>query len=251
MIRFISHFIKIIIAFIISLLFSSCQQKIELGDAFSSIEGSENIISEKRDLSGFTKIDVGQAINIELMQGDSFLVEVETNDNVMPYLATEVSGSTLKIFYDKKFNSIKNTETKVKITLPELLAIESSSASTVKSQTIFLGSKITIKASSASNLDFDLEYDIVNVDASSASEITLKGLALESNFEASSASIIDAKDLKSNKVEANSSSAGNITVFPIKELTANASSGSVVTLKNKPQFETVKSSSGGSIDKSY
>jgi hypothetical protein len=96
-----------------------------------------------------------------------------------------------------------------------------------------------------------LEYDVVNVDASSASNLTLKGLALENYFESSSASVIDAQALKANMVEAEASSGSNIYVFPIKQLTAKASSGSVITLKNQAQSETVKTSSGGSIDRSY
>jgi hypothetical protein len=251
MIRFISHFIKIIIGFILSLLFSSCQHKIELGDAFSSIEGSETIISEKRNLSDFDKIDVSQAINVELTQGKTFFVEVETNDNIMPYLSTEVSGGTLKIYYNKKFNSFRNTDTKIKITMPELEKISASSASSVVSKSNFSGNKIQMKTSSASTVEMTLEYDVVNVDASSASNLTLKGLALENYFESSSASVIDAQALKANMVEAEASSGSNIYVFPIKQLTAKASSGSVVTLKNKAESETVKTSSGGSIDRSY
>lgn len=233
-----------------SLLVTSCQHKVEVGDLFSSIEGSENIISENRQVSDFDKIKVGQAIQVEIVQANNFEVEVEVNDNIMPYLKTEVSNGELKIFYSKKFNSFKNVDALVKIKMPEIKKIKASSASSVASKGIITGNDLQIDASSAASVDLNLNIDDMAVDASSASSIALKGLALYSNFEASSAATINAKKLKSNEVIAEVSSGSIISTWPILKLKAEASSGGVIEYFNAPTEDLKKkASSGGSIEK--
>lgn len=250
MIRFIINLIQALIGLILSLLFASCQYKIDVDDVFSSIEGSEKITTENRQLSGFIEIKVSQAIQVELIQANIFEVFVEANDNIMPHLKTEVSSGELKIYYDKTFKSFKNVDAKVKIKMPFLNKINASSASTVTSNEGFTGKNLQINTSSAASVKLYVEYDDIAADASSASSVSLKGMSLSSQFKASSAATIQAKDLKSNNVSAKSSSAGVIRVWPILKLDAKASSGGIIYYFNDPTDNLIKkSSSGGSVSK--
>lgn len=250
MIRFISYFIQLIVGLLLSLLVSSCQYKVDVNDVFSSLEGSENIISESRRLSNFTEIIVGQAIQVEITQSDNYDVIVETNDNVMPYLKTEILGDKLKIYYSKKFSGFNNVESKVKIKMPYLSKISASSASNIVSKNTFTGDNLQIKVSSAASVDLDAEYDDVAIDASSASTVSVRGMSLNAHLETSSAAVINTKNLKSNMVKADASSAGSINCWPILRLDAKASSGGVVNYYNVPQENSkMKKSSGGSITK--
>ena len=72
----------------------------------------------------------------------------------------------------------------VRVKIKELKEIESSSASSIKSNSVFKGNNLNIIASSASTIDMEVEYENINVEASSTSDITLKGktLKLETNF---------------------------------------------------------------------
>ena len=66
----------------------------------------------------------------------------------------------------------------------ELKEIESSSASSIKSNTVFKGNNLNIIASSASTIDMEVEYENITVEASSTSDIMLRGktLKLETNL---------------------------------------------------------------------
>ena len=250
MIRFISYLIHLIIGLIMSLLFTSCHYKVEVDEVFSSMEGSENIISETRNVSDFDKIKVSQAIQVEIIQANTFDVEVEVNDNIMPYLKTEVSNGELKIFFSKKFNSFRNVDALVKIKMPHLKSVKASSATGVTSKGLFAGDDLQIDVSSAASVKMQTQYDDIAVDASSASSVELSGLSLFTAFEASSAASIDAKDLKANEVKADVSSGANISTWPIILLDADASSGGSIKYYNSPSKDLKKSaSSGGRIDK--
>ncbi len=62
--------------------------------------GDRDIIVEDRKVSGFDKILIGGAGRIILTQGNSESLSVETDDNLVEYIKTEVNGDTLEIGFE-------------------------------------------------------------------------------------------------------------------------------------------------------
>ena len=60
-------------------------------------KGSGKIVTEKRSLSGFKGVDVGGVFQVEITAGKEFAVEVETDDNLLPLIKTEVNNGVLEI----------------------------------------------------------------------------------------------------------------------------------------------------------
>jgi hypothetical protein len=135
----------------------------------------------------------------------------------------------------------------VRVKIKELKEIESSSASSIKSNSVFKGNNLNIIASSASTIDMEVEYENITVEASSTSDIKLKGKSLKFETNASSASSIDAAELMSNEVFAESSSASNIKVHAIVKLDAKAESAGTIASVKKPREFRGKETSGGEI----
>lgn len=61
------------------------------------VRGSGEIIVEYRDVSSFDKILVSGAGRVFITQGDSESLSIETDENLMEYIKTEVKGDTLEI----------------------------------------------------------------------------------------------------------------------------------------------------------
>src|SRR5437762_1130357 len=72
---------------------------------FNGIKGSGNTITEKRGLSGFKAVDVGGIFKVEITAQKDFAVEIETDDNLLPLIETEVEDGVLKIESDKRLSS--------------------------------------------------------------------------------------------------------------------------------------------------
>lgn len=189
----------------------------------TGIEGSGTLKSERRDVSGFSKIDAGGAVNLEIAAQRDFNVSIEADDNLLEQIKTEVDGDTLKI-YTKGNISTKNS-VKVTISMPEVKALNVSGASTA----------------AVSNV----ETNSLNLIASGASRIKISGEIKNLELEASGASTINAEELKVEDVAAEASGASSVTVAPTGELKADASGASSVyytgALKN-----IVQNSSGAS-----
>ena len=62
-----------------------------------AVPGSGDPAEETREVSDFRKVDMGAVGTLYIEVGDREALRVEADDNVLPYLETEVRGDTLKI----------------------------------------------------------------------------------------------------------------------------------------------------------
>ena len=63
----------------------------------SLVRGSGNVISEDRDVSGFSKISLSGSGSLYIEQGNEESLTIKAEDNLVPLIRTEVSGNTLSI----------------------------------------------------------------------------------------------------------------------------------------------------------
>jgi Putative auto-transporter adhesin, head GIN domain len=190
---------------------------------FSGVKGSGIIKTEKREVTGFKQIDVSGAIEVEINAQNDFSVNVETDDNLLEYVKTEVSGETLKIY--TKGISFRRSKVKVFISMPELTGTEVSGASKVNAQNI--------------------KTEKFTLDVSGASKIELSGEANNLTIDSSGASKINAENLKVANANVDVSGASHITVNATEEVRAEASGASKVNYVGEPK-NVIKDVSGAS-----
>ena len=74
----------------------------------AQIRGNGEITKQQHSVGNFDAITVGGARTVELTQGDSFSVEVETDSNIQEYVTVEVKNNTLVLgFNTKKIKIVK------------------------------------------------------------------------------------------------------------------------------------------------
>lgn len=193
----------------------------------TGIKGSGNMKSETRGLSGFKKIKAGGAVKLDVAVQKDFSVSVETDDNLLALVTTQVNGDTLVI--GSKENISPSSMTKVTISMPDLVDLDLSGAST--------GAITSVKT------------DSLRVDLSGASRIKLDGDVKSFSAVASGASNIDAENLKAENARANSSGASTVTVTASGDADLNASGASTVIYTGEPKNLKQNSSGASSIKK--
>jgi hypothetical protein len=232
-----------LIVLLLMLSLTSCNGNLNLIDG---IDGSGNVVTEKRNIeTPFTKIQASTGVEVILEQGSPSEVEVEVDDNLMKYIVTRVENGTLILKIDGNINTMESAIVRVKTKTIE--GLESSSGASIKSISKLSGTSLTLKTSSGSTIQADLEYEKVSCESTSGSEIKLSGKALALETISSSGSEIDAKDLAANEITAQSTSGSNTTVNPIVLLNAKASSGSSIEYVKKPKKVIKEENSGGSV----
>lgn len=224
---------------------TSCNLNANFGNG---IDGSGNVITEKRNINQeFTKITASTGVNVIVEQGSPTEVEVETDDNLIEYVVTEVENGTLKVKIEGNINLM--TTINVRVKTKSISNLESSSGSSITSKNILNGTSIALKSSSGSEIDVELEYENVNCESTSGSDLKVSGKTLRLETKSSSGSEINASNLAANEVYAQSTSGSTTTVKPIVKLSAKASSGSSIDYVQEPKNVSKEETSGGSVSK--
>lgn len=240
MIKFIILCTKVIIVAVVALLFSSCKQ------VFEGIKGNGNVQTEQRKISEpFTKISVSRGLEVIVEQGDVVKVEVEADENLLKHITTKVENGTLVISSDENIYSAEKEV--VRVTMPTIEGLETSSGSNLSSASALKGSKMYVKSSSGSEIDVTAEFDTISSESTSGSNITLSGKALKFTSASSSGSEIEAGNLLANEVVSQSTSGSSTNVNPRVSLNAKASSGSSIEYTNTPKTIVKEETSGGSV----
>jgi hypothetical protein len=185
--------------------------------------GSGNVVTEKREVSGFTGVDVGGAFKVEIVAGKEYSVEVEADDNLVPLVRTEVEGGVLKIETEKRISS--KSELKIRISAPDIDSLESSGVSGIK----LSGVKNTA----------------LNVQSSGASKINVEGTTGNLTVDVSGASTVDAANLQAENSNVDASGACSVTVNASNEVEAHASGASKIRYTGTPK-NVIKKTSGAS-----
>ncbi len=210
--------------------------------------GSGKIISEKRTVGNFTGINVSNAFEVEVKIGPVQEVTVDADDNLIKYIQTEVSGSSLRIKTEDLHN-LHNAHLKVYITTPEVKAITASAAASVKVlDLVKAAGALSFDVSSAAHIEAEVDAPEVKAGASSAGSVTLRGKTKNCKAEASSGAVIKASDLLSENTDVSVSSGATARVYASVSLVVEASSGGAVMYYGAANVKQ-STSSGGSVKK--
>ena len=211
----------------------------------AQVSGNGKVVKEERNLSGFHEIAVKNAIKLVITQGNTEKVVVETDENIQPYLVTEVVNGSLNIGMKGNINQVNTLN--VYVTAKELSSLESSSAAKIISEGSIKAKDMTISSSSGSAVKLEINCQQLKVKTSSGSSISLAGSTQSIDTESSSGASLNAAEVKAERGEMEASSGASVQVQVTKESKARASSGAHITVKGNPAIRDSDSSSGGSV----
>lgn len=94
-----------------------------------TIKGSGNVVTEDRDVSGFDSVALLGFGRVIITQGDEESLTVETDDNLMQYIETEVRGGTLELGFTEDDILLDPSDSIIfRLSLIDLAALDSSGA---------------------------------------------------------------------------------------------------------------------------
>lgn len=218
--------------FLLACLFPSCR----------NIHGSGNLVTESRNLSNFEAVDVGGIAEVTYVPGDSYLVEVTADDNIIERVETKLKGQTLHIGM-KSVANYSDVTVRVKISAPRLSKVDCSGASSFSNQGVWRSTeRLVAEGSGASNLELVLDAPQVKLHTSGAASIKASGQTRSTDLGASGSGSISAFDLLSENMKAEASGAGTVKGHASVQLDAHASGAGSVRYRGTP---SVKSSTSG------
>ena len=234
--------------FTLPLLVASVVILIVACSATDCIKGSGNMTSEDRNVSGYSKLDVGGCFEVKITQGNTESLRIEAEDNIIKHVVTEVQNGVLHIHLDKSICKVK--ELIVFVNVKTLDAIKASGAAEIKTTNQLNNSdKFDLKISGAGEADMDIETKLLTTKISGAGELKLKGKADTHAVDISGAGEVNAYNFMVNKYALDLSGASECFINVSEELSVTASGASEVNYKGNPTKVSKETSGASEINK--
>lgn len=211
--------------------------------------GNKNVIRETRELPTFTGINTGGAVSVIIEISDKQSVIVETDENLLDKVKTEVKGDVLYI----KSNNLKNpSKLNVYVTVPDLEKILASGASDVKSLSFIENNEFHLESSGAASVTLNsVKFDYLESNISGAADVKLVGSATTHNLTVSGAGNFKGKGLVTQKtiyaVSGASDASLNVTDEVVGEKKGVASVSYTGNPNSSIQTDDTKTSSGSYV----
>lgn len=192
-------------------------------------------------VADFDRIEVGEAIIVNVAYSENFSIEAEGDRRNLDDLIVSKNGNSLVV----RFNRFDRRQyaTYVKITLPVLYGVDFSGAVNAQVSGFDLVNRMDISLSGASLAQLSLDATEIHFSLSGASQLRLNGAGdlLEGNI--SGASILTAFEYLTDKTELILSGASSAKVSVADQLKGSASGASLVLYRGNPQLSIEASGS--------
>lgn len=200
---------------------------------FQKVSGNGNIKKETRNASGYTEVSTSGSWDVMIAYGESNTIEVEGDENLLPYIETKVEGNKLSI--KSKNNTNLNTRNKITIyvSLTRLTGISLSGSGDVIGNGKFFNTgdtKLSVSGSGTIKLAAN-KLDKVTVTVSGSGNARIAGSASAVSARISGSGNIDCAELVSDDAEAHISGSGNIKLNANKSIDANISGSGDVSYR--------------------
>jgi hypothetical protein len=201
------------------------------------------VIRETREAGAFTGIQVGGAFKIFITQTGTPSVEVEADEEIMPYIRTEVVDGILRVGLKKCpevcMNHVKVLH--VYLTVADLKSLDLSGAVEISCKNQIAVDNVRVDMSGAVEADLNFAVTGLEMELSGACEIDLKGTGQNLNIQASGASELNAFDFAAKAVNVFASGANETNVHASGTLKVKVSGACDVRYKGTATVDVYSS----------
>jgi hypothetical protein len=215
------------------------------GQIRRSVTGDHHVVRREREAGNFTGLRVSSGIDVYLRQGEKMSVAVEADDNLHEYILTDIRDGIMHIYTEV---NIRSAEMKrVYVTMKEVNSLRTSSAGDITGETPVKAGNLELSASSAGDINLEVNAKEIETDISSSGNITLDGQADILTADLSSAGDLNAYGLEVKEADVSASSAGDAEISVSERLRARASSAGDINYRGNPKYIDAHSSSAGGV----
>ena len=226
-------------ATIILLLVSAC--------GIAPTFGSGDLVTKTYQVSGFDGVSVSGGGDLVIIQDGTESVSVETDDNLMQYVVTEVRNGTLDLYLDNQgLRNFRPTKLIFTVHVKNLTAVTTSGSWDLTSEKIDTDDLSIVVSGSGNVTISDLTAENLSVMISGSGEMDAAGEVTDQDITVSGSGKIRLGDLLSETALINISGSGEATLWVTTSLTAEISGSGTVLYYGNPQT-TINTSGSGDI----
>jgi hypothetical protein len=247
------------ITFTVMLLLTSCLP------LFLCLTGNGKLITEYRDVTGYDFIINSTAINVTVVEADTFGLKLVIEENLADNIITSVSGGILEIRHSSVKNCINHTRTpSIIVSAPVISGVTLSGSGGFIAPELS-GDDISIRLSGSGNMEIglaesstlqiaisgsgdisvaELVCDEATIKLSGSGDLSASGNAGHGIFSLSGSGDSYTRDFIMNTTSATITGSGNLHTYVTGSLNAIMSGSGNIYLKGNPSVHSNISGSG-------
>ena len=214
------------------------------------IKGNGNVITKARTLTDFDGITLEGAFNIVLVNGNENKITIEGEENIIPYIITEVKNSVLRVYLQKNTNI--NTTKKLTISIPfkEIKSVSLNGSGSIASEKQIKTNTFSLNLNGSGNINLNLESSSVETSISGSGNIKLTGITNNLKCFTTGSGNLNAYDLKTEQLKVTITGSGNLKVNVKNKIEADIiGSGNIYYTGNTKHIDSNIIGSGSLIKK--
>jgi hypothetical protein len=232
---------SLLAGFILLVGLNSCMDEIFL-------DGNGDVQSQNRHIAGFDAVSSSGDYHVSVMPGNEFSVQVRAESNLLPYIETELHGTTLHIGTVGLHTLRHHDPIEVFITQPQLTGLNLSGSGFIKTGS-FTCENLQIGVSGSGEINAKVNAKTVKANVSGSGSITLAGNAEASDYRISGSGKINTYDLIQNYCQSSISGSGDVYANVVETLHASISGSGCVYYIGNPSVQASISGSGKVVAK--
>lgn len=202
------------------------------------VRGSGNVITETRQVSGFSALRMDGAGRLVITQGTTESLEIQGEDNLIGELTSEVQGNTLVLGYQQQpwLKSILPTKPIVyNLTVTDLTKLTLNGAGDIEIRSLETDS-LVLDINGAGKIDItEIVAEQLTVNFAGTGSITVSGVVTDQAVTLDGAGNYQAGDLQSQSTTIEINGLGNGTVYATDTLAITINGGGSVGYYGSPR----------------
>jgi hypothetical protein len=217
---------------------------------FGRVVGSGDLVTEEKDFSDFTIVEVGSGFEVEIIQSSSYSINVTADDNVLDHIKVSKSGDTLTIRLEWGY-SYQSVTLRAEVTMPELYELQFSGGTHGTVEGFTSSHEFVFGLSGGSHLsgDFTTSGDAQFLLSGGSHLIELDGAANDLRISVSGGSGLGLSDFPVHDATVNLSGGSSATINLDGRLDADLSGGSDLLYIGNPTMGDINTSGGSTVGK--
>lgn len=241
----------IIIIVIAAIVIAIASAIILLGSWFplTEVTGSGDLITQQKDFSDFSAIDISSGFEVEISQSSSHSISVTADDNIIEYIQISKTDNTLKVRLQVGI-SYQSITLQIEIEMPELNNIELSGGSQGTINDFISSNTFSADLSGGSQIEGSFTTtENVNFKLFGGSQLdNFVGEANDAIIKLSQGSQLDLSEFVVNNSNVNLSGGSQATINLNGKLDANLIGGSTLEYIGDPTMGDIEVSGGSTVN---
>jgi len=213
------------------------------------VRGNGNVTTEKRTTSNYDGISLGGSFDVILVKGKEGNITIEGEENIIPYVETEVRKNTLQIKIEKGINIKTTRKLVVTVTYSDINKVNLGGSGTIRNEGTIKADDFSVNLGGSGDIKLSIDANEIKSSLSGSGNINLMGATKEFNCSIAGSGNIKAYELETENLDAVVTGSGNISTNVNNKIKAKVVGSGNIYYKGDPKYTNVKSVGSGDIKK--